>query len=215
MVFFVAWWRRHRVTQTEPQTLRRLPAKLAIPGLTIILLLTVLPYGRACVTRLASGTVTPDAAILNRFKVWQGAWQLLASQPDGVGTGHSGFVYMIAFPPDSAMTGYRTMVNSFLTLAVEQGLIVGLILIAVIVLALIFGLACIYKAENQRFPWLISGLTAALVAGLVAGWSSTCFDISVLPEAGQILIVHYKRRCCCFFPGWWSAYGGPVGEVRV
>jgi hypothetical protein len=149
------------------------------------------PPGRAGLTRLIGGVISPDASILNRFKVWQGALKLLADNPGGVGNGNSGFIYTVSLHHGNGLTGYRTMVNSFLTAGVEQGIVVLWLVVAVLVMAAMAGLV----ALHQNRPIILGrarpviGMLSALAAGIVAGCSSTCFDLNLLltPCAGWTL----------------------------
>ena len=153
-----------------------------IPGMIIAALVIVLPAGRAGLTRLFAGAVAPDDSILNRFKVWHGALKLLTDNPGGVGTGNSGFIYTVTLHHGSSLTGYRTMVNSFLTLAVEQGLLVAWLVLTVVAIAVAAGIFSLRQSSNADSPnsWFTAGMLASLAAGMVTGWSSTCFDLSLL-----------------------------------
>ena len=98
-------------------------------GLFIVLGLLVV----AAVAGGVAGRFAPDAAALNRPKIWWAGLKLAAANPWGVGHGHSGLLAS-TFLLDGIEV--RTLVNSHVTLLAEYGWIAGGVWIAFVVAAL-------------------------------------------------------------------------------
>lgn len=124
--------------------------------------------------------ILPDKAIGNRFEIWRGGLKMLADMPLGTGTALSGRIYTLFYLPAASSLGYRTLINSFLTFLVEQGILIsGLLLFGMLFTAAASG-RLLRNPEIGRFPkQLMIGCLAAIAAGLVCGMLSTCFDISL------------------------------------
>jgi hypothetical protein len=97
----------------------------------------------ACLTltgfheRLAPEHVAEDRSSLNRLVLWQGGAELVAASPlRGWGWGESGAAFMSWTQPLERREGYLSMVNSYLTVAVEAGLPLFTLLLAVLLLPL-------------------------------------------------------------------------------
>lgn len=87
--------------------------------------------------RLAPEHVAEDRSSLNRLVLWQGGAELVAASPlRGWGWGESGAAFMHWTQPLERREGYLSMVNSYLTVAVEAGLPVFTLLLAVLLLPL-------------------------------------------------------------------------------
>ena len=87
--------------------------------------------------RIDPGFVAGDASAGNRIELWLGGLRMLAASPwDGWGAGASGHAYMQFFQPLERDAAYATMVNSWLTMGVERGLLVlgGALLVAGVLL---------------------------------------------------------------------------------
>jgi hypothetical protein len=107
----------------------------------------------------------------NRFALWQGGLVMLADAPSGVGTGNSGRVFMDWYQPLTAKEGYRTMVNSYLTFATEEGVwVFGACLAA---------LAVLWLVVTMESPSAVVA-RGSLSAFLVAGFFSTTMESPVL-----------------------------------
>ena len=118
-----------------------------------------------------------EGSVENRFELWRGGLQMIAQIPQGVGQGKSGSAYMQWFQPLDSKTRYRTLVNSYLTLAVEQG-------VGVFALTL-FGAAMLWRwSDVRRYTgWMgamMIGARGSLVAFAVAGFFSTTMEEWVL-----------------------------------
>jgi hypothetical protein len=158
-----------------------------VSGLVVVAALTVM----FIVSGLGARHVESvgDASVHNRFALWRGGLAMLADVPLGVGTGKSGQFYMDWYQPLTATAGYRTMVNSFLTFATEQGLVIFGFCLAV--------LCGFWRMVNQRIDADSRGLflrvaaAASLLAFLVAGFFSTTMEAWVLwlpPSAAVVML---------------------------
>ena len=102
---------------------------------------------------------------------------MIGQIPQGVGTGNSGLAYMQWFQPVNSTPRYRTLVNSYLTFASEQ----GIALFGVAVFAGVF----IWKWSHiiPCSEWMRSAMIGArgsLVAFAVAGFFSTTMEERLL-----------------------------------
>ncbi|MBR1586950.1 MAG: hypothetical protein IJ658_01365, partial [Kiritimatiellae bacterium] len=116
----------------------------------------------------AAGRFVPDAAALNRPKIWWAGLKLAAANPWGVGYGHSGLLAS-TFLLDGIEV--RTLVNSHLTLLAEYGWIAGCAWFAFVAMAL-FGS---YGRAGAR-----PSLWTAFAGLSVSAWMSSVFDWHVL-----------------------------------
>ncbi len=68
---------------------------------------------------------TQDGSVVNRLSLWKGGLQMIAVAPlTGWGAGESGRSYMNWYQDVDRTEGYSTMVNSYLDIGVERGLVV-------------------------------------------------------------------------------------------
>jgi len=80
--------------------------------------------GTGLFSRIDPGHLTADGAVTNRLGLWRGGMEMIASSPwVGWGAGESGRAYMNWFQDVDRSEIYTTMVNSYLHVAVEYGLI--------------------------------------------------------------------------------------------
>lgn len=92
--------------------------------------------------RIAPEHISEDRSSLNRLVLWRGGAELAASSPwQGWGWGRSGETFMHWTQPLDRSEGYLSMVNSYLTVAVEGGLPVFTLVLAVALLPLALVLA--------------------------------------------------------------------------
>jgi len=182
----------HAVTKNEtasgPRKIKRhscLPGALRITVPVCIISLVALACG--ALPRFLSWITNPDQSFLNRFKVWAGASRLLADNPFGVGKGLSGKIYT-SFYNQVPHASYRTMVNSFLTVIVEYGVLWGFLLLAILMFAA-FGLLAIWRRSRTDGSIIVGQVAAclfvSLLAGIIAGMGSTCFDLEILFNSGK------------------------------
>ena len=139
---------------------------------TLILLLTGISYYTEAYIRYFSWMINPDRSVTNRIEVLKGSLAMLNDNLLGVGSGKSGFIFTNFYNcPENAH--YKTLVNSFLTFLVEQGIIIGFITFSVIALTVF-----ILLLDNKRK--INRTLFCALVGALISGTMSTCFDLNFL-----------------------------------
>lgn len=87
--------------------------------------------------RVAPGHIAEDRSSLNRVVLWRGGAELVAASPlRGWGWGQSGASFMHWTQPLDRNEGYLSMVNSYLTVAVEAGLPLFTAILAVLLLPL-------------------------------------------------------------------------------
>ncbi len=141
----------------------------------MVLILSLMSLAVWCgLAERATSGVVGDASVTHRLALWKGALQMAADHPWGYGRGQSGEQYMQWYQPLDHSEGYRTMVNSYLTLLVEQGwLLCG-------VLCMLFIAFWQWSAPRGEMGegrlMLILALRAAILAFLVAGLFSTTME---------------------------------------
>ena len=121
-----------------------------------------------------AGRFAPDAAALNRPRIWRAGLKLAAANPWGVGHGNSGLLAS-TFLLDGIEV--RTLVNSHLTLLAEYGWFAGGAWLAFVAAALVW--------PRQARP----SLWTAFAGLTVSAWMSSVFDWHVLfdwPEMGGL-----------------------------
>ena len=135
-----------------------------------------------------------DASVGNRIELWEGALQMAVENPRGFGTGWSGREYMQWYQPLQRQEGYRTMVNSYLTFLVEQGLLWSLAVV------LGFVLFWVWTKPGEGKGIMIA-LRGSIVAFLIAGIFSTTMEdwrLWILPVTCGLLLlgisVHKKQQ---------------------
>lgn len=152
---------------------------MVIGGIGLFVFIAALTAGSA--GRYFKWIISPDKSVTNRFTLWKGALQMVADNPNGVGTGLSGRIFTDFMQSPEASGQYRTMVNSFLTFICEQGLVAFFIIMAVVVF-LTFASLKIISSSSATFKLKLAVITAIAVffSAFVNGAFSTCFDLSVL-----------------------------------
>lgn len=124
-----------------------------------------------------AGRFTPDAAALNRPKIWWAGLKLAAANPWGVGHGHSGLLAS-TFLLDGIEI--RTLVNSHLTLLAEYGWIAGCVWFAFVVAAL--GRA---RHVHPSLWVAFAGLTVSACMASVFDWQ-VLLDWSEMGDLGGV-----------------------------
>lgn len=153
--------------------------KITLPVL-VFLFIAVLTVGTNASGRYFEWLANPDKAVSNRLLIWRGAAQIIADNPNGTGSGYSGFLFSLLYCPPGKNIECRTMINSFLTFAVEQGLWLSLLLLSFLFTAMFLGLsgfADVRESKNRRV--FILSLITAVFAGGLSGIMSSCFDLNV------------------------------------
>jgi hypothetical protein len=151
-------------------------ANLYLSGAALLVIATGLVYS-GFASRLIKTFTSPDRAITNRFSLWSKGLGMLHDMPDGVGTGLSGQIYTLFYLPPDSYLGYRTMVNSFLTFAVEQGVLVSAVVFGVMLA--IVGITFFIISKSIALKNITICALTVIVSGTVSGLLSTCFDISL------------------------------------
>lgn len=160
-----------------------------------------------------------EGSVVNRFDLWRGGMEMIASIPQGVGWGQSGAVYMQWFQPLEAATRYRTLVNSYLTFAAEAGLaIFGLALF----LAILLWRATDRVNAGAKPAVLRTAARASIVGFAVAGIFSTTMEewrLWVVPGLAIAFLLGWRLRapgCQSLKPAFLAAIlGGVVGCVAL
>ena len=157
--------------------LKSLLSKRSIGVLTVLIIITALAISFKALERYFGWMTNPEKSVTNRFVIWKGAAQIIADNPQGVGAKRSGFLFTRLYcPPENNIT-CRTMINSFLTFAVEQGLWMSLLLLILLFSAVFLGiLGFIDMKEPKNKRILILSLLSSIFAGGLSGIMSTCFD---------------------------------------
>lgn len=121
--------------------------------------------------RSASG-MADDASVTNRLSLWRSALQMAYENPAGFGGGKSGSEFMQWYQDPDRNEGYRTMVNSYLTLLVERGW--------VIFGGCLFLLVLVWRASLDDCIGGMAALKASILAFLVSGFFSTTMEAGLL-----------------------------------
>jgi uncharacterized membrane protein YoaK (UPF0700 family) len=150
-------------------------------AVTVVILVLIVACGCGFLARCFNWIPAPDRAVTNRITLFQNGLRMLADNPRGVGSGMSGMIYTTFYQPVESSTQYRTMVNSFLTFAVENGLLGAFF--AAFGFALPVAMAVIllrkHKLSSRKSIGLITGV-CVLAGCVVSGMGSSCFDLNVL-----------------------------------
>lgn len=183
----VVWWELFRRLRAE-RSWRTSAGWIGLRVLFCVGGFAVFSFGG----RIAPGYLAQDASIGNRWLLWGGGAALCEAAPwRGWGAGESGELFTQWLQPLDRPEAYKTMVNSYLHLAVEHGLpaLAG-------VLAVLAGLVCwplVAERSLGSARWAAVCRTAACVwvAWATANVFSTLFDDRRLwfAPAGALLAV--------------------------
>ena len=125
-----------------------------------------LGYLTAFMDRVAEGLAVADQSAQNRLIIWSSVWKMVKAAPvHGWGSGTSGWAYMNWFQNLGSNAGYRSLLSSPLTIAVEKGL-PSAIAISTIPAIIIFSALRLNRSSNpfHRF-------CGKLVAAQAASWA--------------------------------------------
>jgi len=170
-------------TKWNDVKLKSFLSKRVLGIVAVLFVIGVLAISFKAVDRYSSWIANPEKSITNRFLIWKGATQIIAENPQGVGAERSGFLFSNLYcPPENDIT-CRTMINSFLTFAAEQGIWLSLLLLSFLYTAVFLGLVYFMNAKETetRRIFILSMLTAIFAGGL-SGIMSTCFDLNIANE---------------------------------
>jgi hypothetical protein len=135
-----------------------------------------------------------EGSVDNRLALWQGGLRMIAENPWGVGAGNSGQTYMQWYEPLDLTSGYRTMVNSFLTYLDERGLAVfGLTILAAAILWTLTGPG----GKRETMPIVAGALRGSIVAFAVAGFFSTTMEnpwLWIPPGVSLLLLLGLRLK---------------------
>lgn len=167
-----------------------------LSSLMILLLLLWVTHGGQ---RILDVMMIPDGSTVNRWTVWKGGLQMLADCPQGVGRGNSGEIFMQWYQPLSMTTAYRTLVNSYLTLAVEYGFVVFWALVFLFVF--IWRITTVQGEEGKSTGQSVFmlGITAraSLLTFVVSGLFSTTFECKslwLIPIISMLILIGIQGR---------------------
>ncbi len=166
-------------------------------GLVMLLFVLGLAWSTEIGRRLAEGMMGMENSMMNRLRVWKGGLQMLADCPMGVGTGRSGEMFMQWYQPMEMKTGYRTLVNSYLTLATEQGLIWFGLMAA--------GALFLWVATREHLLIYEKAARISLLIFAVCGIFSTTFErpsLWIIPGLGFVILVVGMIRRAVEIGGW-------------
>ena len=141
--------------------------------------------------RMATAYMAQDKSVTNRLQTWQGALVMVHDSPtQGWGNGNGGLNYINWYQPHVAQERPTGFTNSFLEIAVEQGLVVfgGALVISLLALAL--------SVRGRRNPVNLLG-GACIVAWAVANLWSSLWPVPALwlvPAASIIAILAINLR---------------------
>lgn len=139
--------------------------------------------------------VAQDKSVGNRLTLWRGGLQMIAASPwQGWGSDESGAMYEAYFQPLSDTVRYKSMVNSYLTVAVEQGLLV----FALGLFPLVYAFVVAWKmAANESARWLPGVCLSMLTTFAMAQVWSNLWIIPALwiaPITAALLVIGLKVR---------------------
>ncbi len=168
-------------------------------ALLLVLLVAGLFGASNAALRSSQGLGTGDGSVTNRFELWQGGLRMIAQIPQGVGTRNSGSAYMQWFQPLESTPRYRTLVNSYLTFAAEQG--IGVFALAVFGVVLLWrwptSSASLTASAKEQMEGLNIGARGSLIAFAVAGFFSTTMEEPALWLApafcGAVMVIGIWR----------------------
>jgi O-Antigen ligase len=145
----------------------------------VLTLLAVFFYSSIS-SRVINSFIRHDKSISNRFDVWHGGLNMFFDMPLGTGTALSGKIYTLFYLPSNSSLNYRTLVNSFLTFIVEQGVIVSVICLFGALSILTAAIDLLQSNELKLLhKKIIICCLSAMGGGVICGMLSTCFDISL------------------------------------
>lgn len=144
--------------------------------------------GTGFFNRIDPNHLTSDASISNRLDLWRGGAEMIASAPwVGWGAGESGRAYMNWFQNIDRLEGYSTMVNSYLNISVEYGLI-----LLTCALTFIFMIWTLAWRSCRTGDTLAGAAGASITAWAAANMFSTLWiepGLWVIPSIAIILVI--------------------------
>lgn len=164
--------------------------------------------------RASLGFVANDLSIGNRLQLWAGGCALFSGEPlRGWGEGVSGRVFMDYIQLSQNCTGYSTMVNSYLTLAVERGALACIAYVSFSVGMVLIGFVCKGDSNERTSISMIgmhyvlgpevimsirrtgSAIWAAWIVVNIFSTLSTTSELWILPLVSAAAALFCSRRC--------------------
>jgi hypothetical protein len=149
--------------------------------------------GTGLFNRIDPNLLTSDASVTNRLELWRGGMEMIASSPwIGWGSGESGRAYMNWFQDLERSEPYSTMVNSYLHVSVEYGLIhfTG-------VLIGLFTILMIAWRSGRTGDALAGAAGASITAWAVANMFTTLWiepGLWIIPSIAMALVLWRARK---------------------
>lgn len=140
-------------------------------------------YFSGALNRYYGWVFSLDRSMTNRLTLWKGGLRMLADNPLGVGAGLSGKIFTEFYQSPENYHCYRTMVNSFLTFLVEQGIMISFIATALILFAVTASFEVLAHEKSEKIKIAVITLLTICFGLLISGMASTCFDLSIVMEA--------------------------------
>jgi len=220
----MAWWRSRRASvrgnpaNTRPPVGPALGASAA-PWLGRGLLLAICLAVTGFHSRMAPEHLVEDRSSLNRLVLWRGGAELVAASPlRGWGWGQSGASFMHWTQPLDRSEGYLSMVNSYLTVAVEAGLpLFALILtLALLPLARSLGRARpLGSTDLVRVNFVLLAAAASWATWLACLVFSNLWIIRglwLVPALAAVALLAFRPHSAV---GWARAFAGSAGVAVV
>jgi hypothetical protein len=165
--------------------------------------------------RIAPEFIAQDKSIGNRFILWSGATDLIAASPwSGWGAGESGNAFMQWIQPLSHGEGYKTMVNSFLHVGVEHGLLALCLLLFITIAGISWALVCEKAVRSEKIKVLVRASSCIILSWALSNVFSTLFKdwrLWIFPGIAVVVLVSslaYVRLSVRLFFRWMSLSGG-------
>lgn len=181
--FIEMWWSSHKL---------RLPFSLITSVTLRIVVVGGLMWFSGFSGRVAPDYVKEDRSVLNRAKIWQHGLSMAASSPlEGWGEGSSGRIYMQWWQPIDDTARYRTLVNSYLTLAVERGLpfLAGILGLAILIFLAAFDKEGIRTSRvNQCVRTGAAGVLGTFASGNIFTVFYDHWSLWILPALAILTI---------------------------
>ncbi len=177
------------ITSSGQKTMRR---SWRLWAIRFIILITCVA-GTGLFNRFEASHLTSDASVTNRLDLWRGGVEMIASAPlFGWGSGESGRAYMNWYQDLEQAENYSTMVNTYLHVSVEYGLI--------LFTGTLIGLFAILMMawHSARLGDALAGAAgASIVAWAVANIFTTLWIESglwVIPSISTMLVILRARK---------------------
>jgi hypothetical protein len=168
---------------------------------------------------MAPEHLAEDRSSLNRLVLWRGGAELVAASPlRGWGWGQSGASFMHWTQPLDRSEGYLSMVNSYLTVAVEAGLPLFAIILAIALLPLARSLGRarpLGSPDHVRVNFMMLAAASSWATWLACLVFSNLWIIRGLwlaPALAAVALLTFRPHSAV---GWARAFAGSAGVAVV